>query len=290
MAQLTMTGMLVAKEVDGIEMGVLADGTAFLTGAGLAKACGVAKGVIYQQAINWKDGKRDGKLAKMLVDAGFDDDLMYTPLEGGRVHAYVDSVCAIVIAYYAFETGSQTAQRTALVLVRQGLKEFIYKSVGYSSGAALPPGLRDFHDRLMLSTAPAGHYSVMREMAEFMLRVIHGGLPTSAITVPDISVGIVWGDHWNESGLAGKFGERTRHEHNYPESYPQSASNPQEIWVYPIESLGEFRRWLDAVYVPLKFPAYLTGKVRKNVLMRADADRLLAVITPTQLAGDDRID
>lgn len=81
MTQLTM---LIAKEVDGIEMGVLEDGTAFLTGAGLASACGVGRGVIYQQAINWKDGKRDGKLAKMLIEAGFDGDLLYTPLDGGR--------------------------------------------------------------------------------------------------------------------------------------------------------------------------------------------------------------
>ncbi len=281
-----MASMLVAKEVDGIEMGVLADGTAFLTGAGLASACGVGKGVIYQQAINWKDGKRDGKLAKMIAAAGFDEDLLYTPLEGGRVHAYSDSICALVIAYYAFEAKNDIAQRTALVLVRQGLKDFIYRSVGFDPRTELPKGLRDFHDRLMLSTAPAGHYSVLREMAEFLLRVLHGGLPPSSATVPDISVGIVWAEHWAQQNLAARFGERVRHEHNYPDYYPQSASNPQEIWVYPIESLGEFRRWLDAVYIPNKFPEYLKGKVRKNVLQRADADRLLAVVVPAQLTGD----
>lgn len=87
---------------------------------------------------------------------------------------------------------------------------------------------------------------------------------------------------------AAKYGERRTWEHNYPDNYPQAASNPQEILVYPREALGAFRAWLEDIYIPEKFPKYVETKVKKRQLGRADADRLLAAILPAQLSdGDD---
>ncbi len=40
-------------EVDGVEMGVLSDGTPFLGARGLARVCGVAPSVIIEWASEW---------------------------------------------------------------------------------------------------------------------------------------------------------------------------------------------------------------------------------------------
>ncbi len=278
--------MLVAKEVDGIEMGVLQDGTPFLTGAGLAKACGVPRSVIYERAKDWKDGKRDGKLARLLADAGFDEELMYTPLDNGRVYAFTDSVCTIVIEYYALENANPTAQKTMRILVRQGIRDFIFRSIGFDPRTTLPRGWRDFHDRLLLAKLPSTFFSIFRELSDFLLRAMQAGLPIADHTVPDISVGRIWSSFWEENDYDTKYGARQKHPHNYPDYYPQSASNPQDIWIYPIEGLGAFRRWLDETYIPEKFPAYLDGKVKKLVLARSEADRLLVAVTPAALTAE----
>lgn len=280
-----MTGMIVvAKEVDGVEMGVLDDGTPFLTGRGLAKACGVAPSAIIKQADEWKAGKRDGALARLLVDAGFDEDLLYIPLEGGA-YAYTDSVSTIVIEYYALDVNKPQARMTMRHLMRGGLREFIYRRTGYDPRTALSSAWQDFHDRLALAVIRPGYFGVWRELDDFILRAIRAGLRLDAHTVPDGSVGTLWSTHWVNEGLDEKYGARTRWDHFYPERYPQAASNPQEIWIYPVEALGAFRRWLEEVYVPGKFPAYLKDKVKRKTLAQAEADRLMAAIVPAALQG-----
>lgn len=287
MSQLSITGMIVvAKEVNGLEMGVLGDGTPFLTGRGLAKACGVAPSAIIQQAAAWASGRRNA-LGKLLADAGFEEDTMYvaTTRDGRRVNAYTDRVCTIVIAYYAFdfEPPYQDAINTSRILMLGGLRQYIYRSVGYDPKSVLPPEWQAYRDRLLLNTYPPGYFSVFREMAEFLVRAIQAGLSLAPSTVPDISVGKVWSEHWVDNGLSAHFGERKKHEHNFPANYPQAASNPQDIWVYPIDAAGAFRRWLDEVYIPDKFPKYLHGQVRKKTLSSATMMGLLAAVSPASL-------
>jgi hypothetical protein len=286
--------MLVAKEVDGIEMGVLDDGTPFLTGRGLAKACGVVPSAIIKQADSWRAGRspggRLGALGKLFADAGYDEpELFVEAKSGGRpVHAYTDSVSTIVIGYYAFDVDppNPTAINTSRILMRGGLRQFIYRSVGYDPRNVMPRGWREFHDRLLLATCPPGGFSVFREMSEFILRAAQNGLILDSSTVPDISVGKVWSIFWTEMGLAAKYGERKKHEHCYPPDYPQSLSNPQDIWVYPIEAVGAFRRWLDEIYIPEKFPKYLGDKVKKKTMSSATAMGLLAAVTPARLEAE----
>ncbi len=67
------------------------------------------------------------------------------------------------------------------------------------------------------------------------------------------------------------------HSHTYPESFPQSQANP-EAWIYPIESLGEFRRWLDTDYLPNKYPTYLKTKVKQGLLPPSTAALILAAV------------
>ena len=75
--------IIVAKEVDGLEMGVLNDGTPFLTGRALAKACGVVPSAIIRQADAWRAGKRDGALAQLLQANGYDEESLFVPVDVG---------------------------------------------------------------------------------------------------------------------------------------------------------------------------------------------------------------
>jgi hypothetical protein len=93
-------------------------------------------------------------------------------------------------------------------------------------------------------------------------------------------VGKAWGAYWAEKDLASLFGERVKHDHNYPDYFPQAASNPQPMWIYPVQALGEFRLWLYREYVPARFPKYLDAKVKKGVLPASTAEMLIAAATP----------
>ncbi len=107
----------------------------------------------------------------------------------------------------------------------------------------MPPIWRQFHARLQLQNIPSGYFGVFRELADFVLTAIQGGLTVDHKTVPDISVGQIWGKYWEAIDGDRRFGDRIRHDHNYPDDFPQAASNPQPIWVYPVAALGEFRTY-----------------------------------------------
>lgn len=75
MTQMVLSQVVVVEaEIDGIEMGVLADGTAYLTLRGLATVCGVAPSSIIEQVQAWNAGKRTSALAKHLIAAGFTEE------------------------------------------------------------------------------------------------------------------------------------------------------------------------------------------------------------------------
>ena len=57
------------------------------------------------------------------------------------------------------------------------------------------------------------------------------------------------------------YGDRGKFPHRYPDDHPQSKSNPQIANCYPIEALGEYRRWLQEDYIEGgKFAGYLANK------------------------------
>ena len=132
--QLVMQHLVaVSQEINGVEMGVLDDGTPFLTGRSLARLCGVAPSAVIKQAANWKDGTRTGRLAKMLTEAGYVQDSLYieTKHKGQAVYAYPDSVCMVFLEYYGFESEpkSEIASRNFRVLARSSLRGFIYAAL-----------------------------------------------------------------------------------------------------------------------------------------------------------------
>lgn len=282
----------VSKEIDGLEMGVLSDGRSYFTGRSLARVCGVAPSTIINQGDRWLTGDRNNKLAQMLVAQGLDRESLFDTVQiaGKKVHAYPDDVCMVFLEYYAFETPapSDQARQNFRKLAKAGLRLFVYHALGYDPAKQVPEKWRQFHDRMVLHATPAGYYSVFKECSEFVLAAIRGGLPSDEHTIPDISVGIGWAKRWESERLEERFGPRRKADHNYPDYFRQAASNPQPMSIYPIESLGEFRKWLMGTYVPEKFPTYLQAKVTKGVLPASTAELLLAEVTPKELtAGDE---
>jgi len=262
------------KEIDGVGMGVLSDGTAFLSGRGLARLCDVNSGRITEMGHYWgaesTNAMTEG-VKKILREKGCLPHQPYIEItqRSGAFYAYPDYVCLAVLEYYAFDRPTEIAKRNFRILAGAALHDFIYAQVGYDPKNHVPEKWRQFHDRVSLTynSVPAGYFSVFKEIADIIVHLGQMGLTIDSTFVPDISVGMLWSKHWDEQGLATQHGERVEFEHNYPGYFPQSKSNPQLPWCYPEMALGEFKRWVREVYVKAgKFKRYLDTQVAKNAL------------------------
>ena len=282
-------------EADGIQMGVLEDGTPFLTGRGLAIVCGVAPKTVN----DWgKESPKIGvtlkgsKMAELLISQGFEGVYLYQKIlfKGQEVNAYPDSVCMAFMEYYAFEAGrycTESAKTNYRVLARKTLREFIYRTVGYDPKDVISLDWRHFHDRLVLNPVPIGYYSAFKEMADVVVCSIREGLIVDSHTVPDISVGKLWSKYWQDNNLEEIYGLRVKYPHNYPDYFPQSQNNSNiQAFLYPIESLGYFRNWLYTTYIPEKFPSYLKRKVKQGAIPASSVELLLKAVTPLELSGE----
>lgn len=264
-------------EIDGVGMGVLSDGTAFLSGRGLARLCGVAHSVVQYVSTEWdkvESFPRAKKIREILDShgGGFATPYIEISQRSGSFYAYPDAVCLALLEYYAFDAGTNVrdeAKRNYRLLAGKALRDFIYTQVGYDPKNFVPEAWRQFHDRVSLTynSVPSGYFGIFKEIADMIVTLGQAGLHIDASFVPDISVGLAWSNHWKKDNLDDKFGERTKFEHNYPSYFPQSASNPQEPWCYPEGSLGEFRKWFRDSYIGSgKFQNYIEGKVRDKAL------------------------
>lgn len=97
------------KEINGVGMGVLSDGTAFLSGRGLARLCGIANPRIVELGQNWNLPAPNALTAgvkKILDGKGLSVDKPYIEIKeagGNPFYAYSDVVCLAVLEYYAFD-------------------------------------------------------------------------------------------------------------------------------------------------------------------------------------------
>lgn len=288
---LSKSAAVLLAERDGIEMGVFSDGTPFLTSRGLARLAGVAASAI----LGWlptldqsKPTPRDTKLLGLLAEQGYPANaplLVKLPHEGANVNAHPDAVCMAVLEYYAFEAGrncNEQALRAFRILARHSLRQYVYVSLGYDPTNAIPENWRHFHDRVSLNRLPAGYFSVFSEMSSLIVSAIQHGLTVDNHTVPDISVGQIWSAHWKEIGGDQLFGPRVKYPHVYPDHFPQAQVTP-EAWIYPHAALGEFRTWMQEIYLPEKYPNYIGKKVKAGVLPPSRAELLLEAVMPKQL-------
>ena len=282
----------VEREIDGIGMGVLSDGTPFLNIRGLARMCGVDHSMIVRITNDWIEvplKAREAKIRELVRDQGADDTIAFIAInkDGTIHHAIPAAVCMAILEYYAFEarTGSDTAAVSYRLLARKGFNDFIYSQVGYNPGGSASIAWQQFHDRVSLSyhSVPDGYFSIFKEIADLLVTMIREGADLGKSFIPDISVGQAWAKYWKAESLDIIYGERMQYEHNYPNYFPQALSNPQPAYCYPDDALGEFRKWVREQYVPHKLPGYLESKVKQGQLAAPKANAALAAFKPKQL-------
>lgn len=274
----------VEGSVDDLEMGVTEEGEAYLTARGLARLCGVAPSSVITQGRQWLDGRREGRLARLLQERGVSTPSLYTLLPNGN-HAYPDTVCMVFLEYYALEAkpSSEQALMAFRKLAHAGLRLFIFSALGWDPSKRVPELWRKFHDRLMLNTTPRGYFSVFSEMSHLVITAIQAGLEVDERTIPDISVGRTWSSRWTKDRLAEVYGERAKWPHTYPDYFPQSEADV-EAWVYPVASLPAFREWLQTEYIGEKLSQYLKRKVTQKQLPPSVAELILEAFAPKELA------
>ncbi len=273
-------GIEKETEKDGIEMGVLSDGTAFLSGRGLAKLCDVSHSKIIDIAEDWNTSKpRISSIKNILLSHNISVIRPYIPIKskGTTIHTFPDYVCVAVLEYYAFEAGiniKKEAQKNYRKLAGKALREYIYKTVGYNQLDKWKP----FHDRISstYNSVPDGYFCIFKESSDLILSLIQNDIPFNNNFVLDISIGLRWAKYWKDNHLETKYGDRNSYKHNYPEYFPQAKSNPQEPQCYPEEALGCFKRWLREDYIRGGYlKSYLTNKTTKLTLPASYVEQLL---------------
>lgn len=276
-AQTSFTFEIAAeREIDGVGMGVLKDGTPFLTIRGLARMCGVDHSLIVRLTAQWQDNPqkpREARIREIMRDRGHDDSVaFFAAVKDGMIqHLIPDAVCMAVLEYYAFEANSSAkdhAIKSYRTLASKGFSEFIYQSVGYSKTGAANAAWQKFHDRVSLAydSVPPGYFSVFKELADVMVTLVREGADLGDKFIPDISVGMFWGKKWNNENLDAVYGMRMKYDHNYPVYFPQALSNPQPAFCYPDDALPEFRKWMRNTYLPKHLPPYISKKVGEGMI------------------------
>lgn len=285
----------IEKQVhrDGIDMGVLSDGTAFLSGRGLARLCGVHHSATTEILSDWNVSPQKPRISKIKEILATHNSAYETPvigpmlIAGAMGFAWTESICLAILEYYALDAqqnNSDIARRNYRLLAGKGLHDLIYKEVGYDPSHQIPEHWRVFHDRVSLtySSLPPGYFGIFKEIADMIVHLGQNGIHIDSSFVPDISVGILWSKYWVDSNFDNKWGTRKKFEHNYPSYFAQAVSNPQLPWCYPESALGEFRKWFREVYIgDGKFSNYLATAVQKKSLPASFAQLALAAYIPS---------
>ena len=286
-------GVEVERVVGGIEMGVLENGIPYLTQRGLADMTGAARSTIqlltqeWHQAHNtnvWPSGRMT-YFRDYLSKAGFDEPSLFIEIkkDGSPYYAYPDVVCMAMVEYFAFEAQStnETAVQNFRNLARYGLQKFIYDALRYVPED--PWTLFNARVSLLKDSVPVGYFSVFKESSGLLVDLISAGLPVNQHTIPDGSVGTIWGPYWTKNKLSEKHGERVEYLHYYPAEYPQSASNPQKAWAYPDHALADFRNWFRTTYLRTKYPSYILKKAKFLPGGTEAANQLAEMYSPKRL-------
>ena len=264
-------GIEAERDIDGIGMGVLSDGTPYLNQRGLAELCGIQNAHIGTISSQWNDippKPRVKRIKEILSELGVDMSYAHIGVSyNGVMHyCYPAEVSLAILEYYAFDAGtniSQKARENFRILAGSKLREMIYSQVGYDPTGTITEPLRKWHERIELNhqSAPSGYFSIFNEAHTVIYELIMAGADIGEKMVPDISIGQSWAKYWDANELGDRFGNREKFPHRYPKDHPQAKSNPQVANCYPLDALGEYRRWLQDVYLDGgKFKSYLKGK------------------------------
>lgn len=274
---------------DGIGMGVLSNGTPFLTQRAIGDLCGLRNKYIGIISTEWNavaPPQEVKRVKELLYEQGAEiPNLPHIEVwEGKRRYlAYPDTICTALLEYFAFDAGRQGAEialQNYRKLSRHGLKKYIYEATGYVSEAE-DDVWKIFKDRVSLTydAVPDGYFGIFKEISSLIVTLGLSGLHIDEKFVPDISVGQAWAKHWEKVRLEDQFGARASYAHCYPEYFPQAASNPQIVKCYPETALGEFRRWFREDYIGEgRFKKYLARKVSERILPEGYVERAMLTL------------
>ena len=286
------------RDIGGIGMGVLSDGTPYLNQRGLAALCGVQNAHIGTISSQWSEQPQKPRIKaikSVLEKAGYVARRAHHEIEHkGIVHyCYPAEVCLAVLEYYAFDAGANCqpqARDNFRILAGSKLREMIYSQLGYDPTGRYQDRFAKWHERIELNhqSAPKGYFSVFNEAHTIIYEMIQAGADVGEKTVVDISIGQHWSKFWDANGLAKEYGARQKWPHRYPDSHPQANSNPQEAWCYPIAALGAYREWLQDEYIEGgKFAKYIDGKAKKGDLPPSVAQLAIAAVETKELPSPD---
>lgn len=265
-------------EVSGfpIEVGVLADGTPFLSGRGLARACGISNSTLVgwgEMTPQLGESHRAGKMAHLLATYGYAGDRFFfripdgTKFEGkANVSAYPYKVCMAFLDYYAFEANKEEARNSLRILSEKQLPQFILEAIGQQPLKALPPRSpaprvsepSPFETRPLRDGIPVGYFTVAQLASEEKVRSLQTALNLDFLTASPSNIEKAWNRYWDIKKLWEHHGERFLMPHKEPVYLPQAKS-----YIYPTSALDDFKQWLNFRYIPERFPSYLQRKIKQ---------------------------
>jgi hypothetical protein len=286
--------IVVESEIDGVGMGVLGDGTPFLTLRGLARMCGVDSSTIVKLTSEWGQiptKGREQKIRDLIASQGFDPTVFFHAVKknGTIYHAVPAHVCMATLEYYAFETSPTNghALNSYRTLAKKGFSDFVYAQVGYNPDGKVNLAWQQFHDRVSLvaNAVPAGYFSVYQEISGMIVPMINSGIDIGPNIVPDISVGQRWSQYWIAEDLEIFHGERIKYQHDYPVYFPQAISNPQTPYCYPEDALGDFRKWFRDAYLDKHLADYLNNQAKIGKIKPAIATKAIETFKKRIIPG-----
>jgi hypothetical protein len=191
-----------------IGMGVLSDGTPYLSQRGLAVLCGVENAHIGTISAQWNEPDpkpRIQKIKTILNSTGFTSATAHAEImhKGTVNYCYPAEVCLAVLEYYAFDAGAnvqQQARQNFRLLAGSKLRDMIYQQVGYDPTGA--DRFKPWHNRIALNfqSAPRGFFHVFNEAHTIIYELIVAGANVGPKTVVDISIGQHWSKYWESNG------------------------------------------------------------------------------------------
>ena len=183
---------------DGVEMGVLIDGTPFLSGAGLAEMCDVTGAAISGWGQDVNSGSRGWrKMTSLLRSHGFEGDQIFYVLESDprKPNVYTEKVCLAFLEYYAYEAIPETNRtEKAKSLYRQfaskTFREFIYALVGYNQPrltfSQYTLSRITHHHDVSSNPLPDGYFCLFDKMIEILQKF-------------DLKIGYSLGERWYDT-------------------------------------------------------------------------------------------
>jgi len=241
-------GIRIQKEVDGLTMGILTDGEAYVSESSLAELCGVSQVVIDSIGQEWNAEPPTTRIAaiKMNLRAeGYTAPRAYVTAmwKGVKQRCYPSNICTSILNYFAFNAGPD-CQETARESIRRINGTPTPGHDSPTGSDAMPPGFFD-PDRMPFGLDLVELYRSIEQC---------------------------WDQHWEAQKLGEKYGERSRN--------PEAESNPRAAqWFYPNASLAVFRAWVQhEYYAGGMFEAYLNEKVARGEIHPALAAHALTTI------------